>query len=149
MFQGSCQCLGAEISACGYAPAGALKSTQNLDISGVFVDFPRKVNGFRMNVSRLPQTDGSRMLRLLTSYLELRMCSGNRIGFPHFYFSNISGKVNPEKLSRSASSDRLLLFCGALSFWSSVPRSILHTLSRSSIPVAYLCILKLQLKSPW
>ena len=66
----------------------------------------------------------------------------------HLLSSNISGKVNPEKLSRSASSDRLLLFCGALLFWGSVSRSILHTLSCSSISVAYLCILKLQLKSP-
>ena len=35
MFQGSCQGLGNKISACGYASAGALKSAQNLDISGV------------------------------------------------------------------------------------------------------------------
>lgn len=38
MLQGSCQCLGTEISACGYVPAGALKSAQNLYVSGVFVD---------------------------------------------------------------------------------------------------------------
>lgn len=38
MLQGSCQCLGTEISACGYVPAGALKLAQNLDISGVSVD---------------------------------------------------------------------------------------------------------------
>ena len=29
----------------------------------------------------------------------------------HLLSSNISGKVNPEKLSRSATADRLLLFC--------------------------------------